>query len=90
MEARLKRLRFRAHHMGTNENDILFGTFADKHLHELTTDQLDQFEALLDENDPNLFAWVTGLKPPPADLDTDVLQMIKNFNLAQYCVDRNQ
>ncbi len=89
MEARIKRLKFRAHHMGTNENDILFGTFADTHLHELSPEQLDRFEALLNENDPNLFAWVTGQKPAPDDLESDVLQMIKNFNLAQYVVGKS-
>lgn len=79
MDARLKRLLFRAHHMGSNENDILFGDFAEKYLARLSTDQVDRFEALLAETDNDLFNWVTGKQPVPERLDDDVMSMIKSF-----------
>lgn len=79
MDARLKRLKFRAHHMGSNENDILFGGFADKYLETLTPDQVDRFEALIAETDNDLFNWVTGKEAPPVHLDHDVMAMIKKF-----------
>lgn len=76
---RLKRLMFRAHHMGSNENDILFGGFAEKYLAKLTPDQVERFETLIAENDSDLFNWVTGKADIPAPLDHDVMGMIKNF-----------
>ncbi|WP_255448573.1 succinate dehydrogenase assembly factor 2 [Telmatospirillum sp. J64-1] len=76
MTAQLKRLMFRAHHMGSTENDIIFGSFADRYLADFTPEQLDRFEALLKENDADLFDWVTGKRPPPADLNHDVMQML--------------
>ena len=79
MEARLKRLRFRAHHMGSNENDILFGGFAEKYLHTLTPEQVDRFETLIAETDTDLFNWVTGKQAAPAHLDHDVMTMVKLF-----------
>lgn len=79
MEARLKRLKFRAHHMGSNENDILFGGFAEKYLHTLTPEQVDRFETLIAETDTDLFNWVTGKQVPPAHLDHDVMGMVKVF-----------
>ena len=79
MEARLKRLMFRAHHMGSNENDILFGGFAEKYLATLTPGQVDRFEALIAEADTDLFNWVTGKEPVPAHLDHDVMAMVKTF-----------
>lgn len=79
MDARLKRLRFRAHHMGSNENDILFGGFADKYLERLNPEQLDRFEALIAETDNDLFNWVTGKEPVPERLNHDVMEMIQAF-----------
>ena len=76
MNDRLKRLMFRADHMGSNENDILFGAFARDHLAQLTEAQLDRFEALLAETDTDLFDWVTAKRPAPADMQSDVLDMI--------------
>lgn len=78
-----KRLRFRAHHMGTNENDIFFGGFADETLGQLTERQLADFEQLIEVNDPDLFLWVTGAKPVPAPYDTEVMRMLRSFTLAQ-------
>lgn len=78
-DARLKRLLFRAHHMGSNENDILFGGFAERYLHALSPEQVDRFEALIQETDTDLFNWVTGKEPVPSRLDHDVMAMMKNF-----------
>jgi len=81
MDTARKRLLFRAHHMGTNENDIFFGGFAEAHLATLSEDQLERFQSLLDVNDPDLFLWVTGAKPVPAEYDNDVMAMLKSFTL---------
>jgi antitoxin CptB len=79
MDARLKRLNFRAHHMGSNENDILFGDFAEKYLVTLSPEQVDKFEALIAETDTDLFNWVTGKLDVPEHLDHDVMAMVKKF-----------
>jgi antitoxin CptB len=79
MDDRLKRLMFRAHHMGSNENDILFGGFAEKYLEKLTPEQVERFEALIAETDTDLFNWVTNKEPVPERLDHDVMAMIKFF-----------
>jgi antitoxin CptB len=76
-----KRLLFRARHMGTNENDIFFGGFAEAHLSSLSDAQLQRFQELLDVNDPDLFLWVTGARPVPAAYDNDVMAMLKGFTL---------
>lgn len=82
MDDRRKRLLFRARHMGTNENDLLFGRFAERWLPRFDETQLDRFEALIGENDPDLFLWVTGAKPLPGHLDTDVMRLLQNFTVA--------
>jgi antitoxin CptB len=81
MDIERKRLLFRARHMGTNENDIFFGGFAEAHLRDLSEDQLKRFQQLLDISDPDLFLWVTGAKPVPPQHDHDVMAMLKAFTL---------
>jgi len=76
MNDRLKRLHFRAHHMGSNENDILFGAFARDHLARLSEPQVDQFETLLAQNDTDLFDWVTAKRPAPPEFQTDLMALI--------------
>lgn len=79
MDPRRKRLLFRAHHMGTTENDLLFGRFAEAHLAGLTAVQLDRFETLLEAADPDLNAWVIGTCPVPPELDHDVMRLLQRF-----------
>ena len=50
-EIRRKRLLFRCWHRGTQEIDLIFGSFAERSADQLSTVQLDRFEALLDCND---------------------------------------
>ncbi len=76
MSNRLKRLMFRANHMGSNENDILFGAFARDALASLTEAELDQFESLLACNDTDLFDWVTAKRPPPPEWQTKLMDRI--------------
>lgn len=58
---------------------MVIGGFAEAHIGDLDGGQLDRFEALLDENDQDVLAWVIGMKPPPSAFDNDVLEMIRNF-----------
>ncbi len=82
MDVTRKRLLFRARHMGTNENDIFFGNFAEATLPSLSGEQLERFEKLLEVSDPDLFLWVTGAKPVPAAYDNDIMHMLRSFTLA--------
>ena len=79
MDPRRKRLLFRARHMGTAENDLLFGRFAEAHLDALSAAQLDRFETLLEAADPDLNAWVTGTRAVPPELDHDVMRLLQRF-----------
>jgi antitoxin CptB len=79
LDVRLKRILYRARHRGMQETDLLLGGFAAQRLAELSPDQLDRFEALLDQSDNDLFDWITGKKPAPSGFDHDVLAMLKAF-----------
>ena len=59
-EARLKRLRMRSWRRGTREMDLILGPFADSELAALEPTALDAYERLLEENDQDLYPWVTA------------------------------
>lgn len=80
MDARLKRIIYRAHHRGMQETDLLLGRFAERRLEGLSLAQLDLFEQLLDQPDNDLFDWITGKRPAPAAFDHDLLAMLKEFS----------
>lgn len=77
---RLKRLAYQSWHRGTQENDLLLGRFADAHLMEMTEDDLDQYEWVLDQKDSDIFAWVTGQAELPEDFP--ILKKIREYNRA--------
>ena len=55
-----RRLLFRCWYRGTQESDLIFGSFAETSLQALGNSQLDQFEALLECTDADLFDWAIG------------------------------
>lgn len=76
---RRKRLIFRAWHRGTREADLLLGRFAEAHVPGFDPAQLDAFEALLTQSDPDIYDWVTGRQAAPAALG-GVLLLLKRFS----------
>lgn len=66
LEARRKRLRIRAWRRGIKEMDLILGGYADDEVAGMDEDRIVLFEDVLDENDHDLFAWVTGHDAPPA------------------------
>lgn len=77
---RRRRLVFRAWHRGTREMDLVMGRFADAHAATLPAADLDAMEALLDAPDPEVFGWISGEKPVPANYDLPVLHQIRAFH----------
>jgi antitoxin CptB len=76
-----RKLRFRAWHRGTQEADLLIGTFADQCLPGFTADELRQFERLLEEDDPVIDHWITGRQFVPAEHDNSVAALLRRFCL---------
>lgn len=81
-DPRLRKLCFRAWRRGVREADLILGPFADANLAKLDPGQLDRFEALLEEPDVDLYAWIIGQTPAPAAFDHDVLHLIRDFRFS--------
>ncbi|QFT92506.1 Antitoxin CptB [Roseovarius sp. THAF9] len=74
-ETRLKRLRMRSMRRGIKEMDILLMRFSEARLATLTPAELDLYEVLLEENDQDLYQWVTGQTDPPEHLAPLIAQV---------------
>lgn len=59
-DTRLKRLKMRSWRRGTREMDLILGPFADGELATMDAASLDAYERLLDENDQDLYPWITA------------------------------
>ncbi|WP_323784910.1 succinate dehydrogenase assembly factor 2 [Thalassovita sp.] len=65
-EHRLKRLAMRSMRRGIKEMDIILSRYAAARLETMTEAQLDAYDRLLEENDQDLYQWVSGQIAAPA------------------------
>lgn len=77
LDARRRRIHFRAWHRGMREMDLILGQFSDANIATLPDDELDALEALMEEPDRDIFMWLTGEAPTPDAFDTAVFHKIK-------------
>jgi antitoxin CptB len=73
----LKKLIYQSWHRGTRENDLLLGPFADAVLPSLSEPELKAYQAMLDHEDADLFAWITGQYPIPEN--EPMIRRIRDF-----------
>lgn len=78
-DSRVSKLRYRAWRRGFLEADLILGPFADRHLTGFSALQLDEFETLLDQPDPDLYAWITDQAETPIEFSTATMNLIKDF-----------
>jgi len=75
-EHRLKRLSMRSMRRGIKEMDIILTRFADANLAQLSPEELDVYEALLEENDQDLYQWVTEQVAPPKEFSALIARIV--------------
>lgn len=79
LDPRRRRLLFRAWHRGIREMDLILGQFADTELSAIGAADLDEFEAILGEDDNDLFNWICGKTETPEYLKTPLFRKITAF-----------
>jgi antitoxin CptB len=80
LDARRRKVLFRAWHRGMREMDLIMGRFADVTVEQLAADDLADFERLLEVPDRELLAWVTGEFDVPRNYDTALFRRLRDFN----------
>ena len=90
-DTRIKRLKMRSMRRGIKEMDLILSAYADANLAGMTTGDLDLYDALLEENDQDLYQWVTGQVAPPdpfGDLVAEIARLREQVEAAQSLAQR--
>ena len=80
LDARRRRIVYRSWHRGFREMDLIMGRFCDAEIVSLAEDELDAFEKLIDAPDHELYDWIVGAEPVPAEYDLPLLQKLRDFH----------
>lgn len=80
-EERIKRLIYRSIYTGTKETDLILGHFAKRHLDGLDDALLNEYEALIENSDPDLYMWISRRKPVPEAWNGEIMQRLQDFKI---------
>ncbi len=78
-EDRKKKLIYRSWHRGCKETDLILGDFAKEALMAFDEAQVELYEEFLEENDWDIYAWLTGSKPTPKEYNNWLIEQIREF-----------
>lgn len=78
-EHRLKRMHMRSMRRGIKEMDIILTAYAQTNLAQMDAGQLDLYDQMLDENDQDLYQWVTGQVAAPDSLKILIKDISQTF-----------
>ncbi len=81
-DPRLKRLKIRSWRRGTKEMDLILGPFCDAEAASLSEDEMALYELLLEENDQDLYAWVSGQAPVPDRFEALIARIARHAGAA--------
>jgi antitoxin CptB len=76
LDARRRRLLYRAWHRGTREMDLLMGSFCEAEIDGLTAEEVDTFERLIEVPDPTLYQWIVDPASVPLDFRSGLLDRL--------------
>lgn len=64
--------------------DLILGRFADRHLPGFGPEELALYERILLHSDPDLYNWVTGADPVPANFMNPVMALLLAHSLPPF------
>ncbi|CCI50500.1 hypothetical protein ABG067_006046 [Albugo candida] len=77
--ARKKRLLYRSRQRGWLEVDLLLGSWTQKNIDGLQEGELNDFEAILNQETIDIYNYITKQRPIPSELDTNVLHRLQEY-----------
>lgn len=81
LDIRRRKALFRSWHRGIREMDLVLGQFADAKIGAMSDEELDDYEQLMEAQDRDIFAWLTGEAETPENFDTPVFRQIRAFHV---------
>ena len=75
----IKKLIYRSKYTGTRETDILLCTFAEKHLVNLSDENLLAYEQLLQSGDPRIWRLSIDVEQTESEKERTLINLIRDF-----------
>lgn len=82
-QSRMNRAKFRSWHRGTREADYTMGGFFDRYNASWGDAELAWFEALLDEEDVDILAWVFGSEAVPDRFAGEQMELMQRLDYVE-------
>ena len=80
-EHKIKRLKMRSMRRGIKEMDIILSHFSDQALKVMSGDELIVYDQLLEENDHDLYSWVTGAAAAPLEFSGLISEIVAGLQI---------
>mmetsp|Transcript_13611 Transcript_13611/g.19224 ORF Transcript_13611/g.19224 Transcript_13611/m.19224 type:complete len:184 (-) Transcript_13611:59-610(-) len=79
---RRKRLIYRSKQRGWLEVDLLLGTWAEANVMKLSTEEMNEYERIINSETLDIFHYISGTKPVPDKLDTPMMKRLQEYALS--------
>ncbi|MFP3018526.1 MAG: succinate dehydrogenase assembly factor 2 [Candidatus Tisiphia sp.] len=76
-----KKLLYQSKNRGCKETGLILGKFAEQFLANMDIDSLTDFALILNQNDIDIYDWITNKTTPPVHLKSKVMLQILNFDI---------
>jgi len=74
-----KKLLYRSKNRGCKEMDYILSSFAEKYLFLMDKKKLESYTLILDQNDNDLYTWITKKSSTPSNLDTEIINKLSEI-----------
>jgi antitoxin CptB len=76
-----KKLFYRSKNRGCKETGYIFGKYAEQFLFNISKKKLLDYALILDQNDIDIYNWLTGKSPAPSYLNTKIMNQLSKLIL---------
>jgi antitoxin CptB len=77
LDARRRRLRFRAWHRGMREMDLILGRFCDREIDRLSEADIDELEDLMERPDQEVYGWICDPASTPGAVSSPLFDRLR-------------
>lgn len=74
-----KKLLYKSTHRGCRETDIILGQYAQKYINDMSYEELEIFETILNISDSDIYDWYSKKKSVPEKYDSHIMRQLMQY-----------
>ncbi|MGI4775440.1 MAG: succinate dehydrogenase assembly factor 2, partial [Janthinobacterium lividum] len=79
-----KKINYQSNNRGYRENSIILSKFCNRFLKDMNLDELNNFDKLLNENDLDIYEWLTRKVPYPSTVDSKIMNRLLKLDFMNH------